>query len=121
MITGYAVTMALCSLAVAGWAFVLVARNRAPGRPLLAGLAVIEALLVVQVVISVVLLIGGDRPGSMVTFLAYLIGALLVLPIGAVWALAERTRSSTAVLGIACVTVPVLILRMSEVWGGASA
>lgn len=121
MITGYAVAVALCSLAVAAWSFVLVARNRAPQRQLLAGLAVIEALLVVQVVISVVLLISGERPGSLVTFLAYLIGSLLVLPIGTVWALAERTRSSTAVLGVACLTVPVLILRMSEVWAGAGA
>jgi hypothetical protein len=88
---------------------------------LLGGLAVIEALLVVQLVISVVLLISGERPGSLVTFLAYLIGSLLVLPIGTVWALAERTRSSTAVLGVACLTVPVLILRMSEVWAGAGA
>ncbi|MEU3272516.1 hypothetical protein ABZ639_16865 [Saccharomonospora sp. NPDC006951] len=121
MITGYAVAVALCSLAVAVWAFVLVARNRPPKKPLLTGLAVIEVLLLAQVVISVVLLIGGDRPGSMVTFIAYLVGSLLVLPIATVWALAERTRSATAILGVACVTVPVLILRMSEVWGGASA
>ncbi|RBM13078.1 hypothetical protein DI005_32160 [Prauserella sp. PE36] len=121
MITGYAIAVALCSLAVAAWAFVLAARNKAPARPLLTGLAVLEGLLLAQVAISVVLLIGGDRPGSMVTFIAYLVGSLLVLPVGAVWALAERTRSSTVILGVACVTVPVLILRMSEVWGGASA
>lgn len=121
MITGYAVATALCSLAVAAWAVVLVIRDRAPGRPLLVGLAVIEAMLLAQVVISVVLLIGGERPGSTVTFLAYLVGSLLVLPIGAAWALAERSRSSTGVLAVACVTVPVLILRMSEVWGGAGA
>ena len=121
MITGFAVAVALSSLAVAAWSFVLVLRNRPPERPLLIGLAVVEALLVVQLVISTVLLISGERPGSLITFLAYLIGSLLVLPIGTVWALAERTRSSTAVLGVACLTVPVLILRMSEVWGGAGA
>ncbi|PXY31366.1 hypothetical protein [Prauserella muralis] len=121
MITEYAVALALCSLAVATWSFVQAARNRPPARPLLIGLAAIEVLLLVQVVISVVLLVGGQRPGSMVTFLAYLVGSLLVLPIGTAWALAERSRSSTVVLGVACVTVPVLILRMSEVWGGAGA
>ncbi|MBK1784910.1 hypothetical protein [Prauserella cavernicola] len=121
MITGYSVAVALCSLAVAAWAFVSAARNREPGKPLLIGLVALEALLLVQVVIAVVLLIGGDRPGSMVTFIAYLVGSLLILPLGAAWALAERTRSSTVILGITCVTVPVLILRLSEVWGGASA
>lgn len=121
MITAYAVVTALCSVAVALWALVLVVRNRAPGKPILAGIAVIELLLLAQVAISVVLMIGGERPGSMVTFLAYLVGSLLVLPIGTAWALAERSRSSTGVLAVACVTIPVLILRMSEVWSGAHA
>ncbi|OZM74729.1 hypothetical protein CFN78_00330 [Amycolatopsis antarctica] len=121
MVTGFAVAVALCSLAVAGWAFVQVARNRPPSGALLIGLAVVEALLVVQTVIAVVLLLGGDRPASMATFIGYLIGVLVVLPVGTLWALAERSRSSTAVLGVACVTVPVLVLRMHEVWGGASA
>ncbi|MEY7971644.1 hypothetical protein AB8O38_06530 [Saccharomonospora xinjiangensis] len=121
MISAFAVVIAVCALAVAGWSFVLVAANRPPTRPLLYGLAGVEVLLLVQVVIAVVLLFSGQRPGSMITFLAYLVGVLLVLPLGVVWALAERTRSSTAVLGVACVTVPVLILRMYQVWEGANA
>jgi hypothetical protein len=121
VISGFAVAVAVCALAAAIWSFVLVAVNRPPTRSLLYGLAAVEALLLVQVVISVVLLISGQRPGSMVTFLVYLVAILLVLPLGTVWALAERTRSSTAVLGVACITVPVLILRMYQVWEGASA
>ncbi|WP_199429672.1 hypothetical protein [Qaidamihabitans albus] len=121
MITEFAIAVALCALAVAVWSFVLVARNRAPRRPLLIGLALVEALLIVQMVIAAVLLISGERPASMVTFLAYLVGSLLVLPLGTVWALAERSRSGTAVLGVACVTVPVLVLRLHEVWSGSGA
>jgi hypothetical protein len=118
VITGFAIAVALCGLAVAVWSFVLVARNRPPVRPLLLGLAGVELLLVLQVVIAVVLLISGAHPASMVTFLAYLVGSVLVLPIGTVWALAERSRSATAVLGVACLTVPVLVLRMYQVWEG---
>jgi len=121
VITGYAIAVSACAAGVAIWAFVLVVLNRAPEKPLLMGIGGVEALLAIQVVVSVVMMVGGGRPGSMITFLAYLFGALLVLPLGTVWALAERTRSSTAVLGIACLTVPVLLLRMVEVWGGASA
>jgi hypothetical protein len=121
VISGYAVAVAICALALAVWSFVLVAVNRPPTQPLLYGLMGVEALLLVQVVISVVLLISGERPGSIITFLIYLIVALLVLPLGTVWALAERTRASTAVLGVACITVPVLIMRMYQVWEGASA
>lgn len=121
MVTGFSIAVALSSLVVAAWSFVLAARNRSPAKPLLIGLGVVEALLVVQVVLAVILMISGERPGSMVTFIAYLVGTLLVLPIGTVWALAENSRSATAVLGVAGITVPVLILRMHQVWGGASA
>ena len=121
MISGFAVTIVTCSALVAVWSFVLSARDREPSKALLAGLAFVELLLVAQLVIGVVLLIGGERPGSIATYLAYLIGCLVVLPVGAMWALAERSRSSTAVLGITCVAVPVMVLRLNEVWSGASA
>lgn len=121
MISGYAVAVTAASLFVAVWSFVLAARNREPQRALLAGLAVVEVLLVVQLVIGVVLLIGGARPGNLVTYLAYLIGALVIIPAGAAWALAERSRSSTVILGVACVAIPVMVLRLHEIWGGASA
>lgn len=121
MITGFAVTVAICASLVAVWSFVQSARKRLPDTPLLVALGVVELLLLAQAVIGIVLLIGGGRPGSMATYLAYLIGCLVVLPIGTFWALAERSRSSTAILGIACIAIPVMVLRLHEVWGGASA
>jgi hypothetical protein len=121
VIHGFAITIVACSVLVALWSFVLSARNREPSKALLAGLGVVELLLLAQLVIGVVLLIGGERPGSIATYLAYLIGCLIVLPVGAMWALAERSRSSTAVLGITCVAIPVMVLRLNEVWSGASA
>jgi hypothetical protein len=121
VITAFAITIAVASLLVALWSFVLVARNREPSKSLLVGLAVVEVLLMAQLVIGVVLLIGGQRPGSIATYLAYLVGCLVILPVGAMWALAERSRSSTAVLGIACLAIPVMVLRLNEVWSGASA
>jgi hypothetical membrane protein len=121
VLSGFGVVVAVCALLVAAWSFLLSARDRPPQRALLGGIALVEVLLIGQLVIGIVLLIGGHRPGSMATYLAYLIGSLAVLPLGTVWALAERSRSSTAVLGIACVAVPVMVLRLHEVWGGASA
>ncbi|GAB3000580.1 hypothetical protein LWP59_37180 [Amycolatopsis acidiphila] len=121
MISGFAVAVAVASLFVAAWSFLLAARNREPQRALLAGLAVVEVLVVAQLVIGIVLLIGGGHPGNLVTFLAYLIGALVIIPAGAAWALAERSRSSTVILGVACIAISVMVLRLHEIWGGASA
>lgn len=121
MITGFAVTVALCSLAVAAWSFVLAARARTPGRPVLVGLGVVEALLVAQVVIAVVLMFVQGAPEHLATFIGYLIASVVAVPIGAAWSLAERSRSSTAVLGVVCIAVPVIVLRMHVVWGATGA
>ncbi|GAA5161835.1 MULTISPECIES: hypothetical protein [Amycolatopsis] len=121
MISGFAVAVAVTSLFVAAWAFVAAARNREPQRPLLVALAVVEVLLVVQLVIGIVGLVRGGHPGSLATFLAYLVGSLVIIPAGTAWALAERSRSSTVILGVVCLAIPVMVLRLHEIWGGASA
>ena len=118
MILAFAVAIAVCAGLVALWSFADAARNRMPERPLLIALVVIEVLLVAQLVIGIVLLVRGGHRGSLATYLAYLIGCLVVLPVGAGWALAERSRSSTVVLGIACLAIPVMVLRLNEVWSG---
>lgn len=121
MISWFAVTVAAAALLVAAWSFVLAARNREPGKPLLAGLAVVELLVIAQLVVGIVLLVEGEKPGSLATYLAYLIISPVVLPVGALWSLAERSRSSTAVLGIAGIAVAVMVLRLQQIWGGAGA
>lgn len=117
MITGFSVAVALGSLAVAVWSFVLVARGHAPRGALLAGVAAVEVLLIAQLVLAVVLMFVSGAPDELATFIAYLIASVLALPAGASWALAERSRSSTAVLGVVCLAVPVIVLRLGELWG----
>lgn len=121
MIPAFAIAVAVCAAITALWSFILAARSREPQNSLLVGLLCVEVLLVAQLVIGVILLINGQRPGSMATYLAYLIGALVILPLGTFWALAERSRSSTVILGIACLAIPVMVLRLQEVWHGAHA
>jgi hypothetical protein len=53
-----------------------------------------------------------------VVFVGYLIGILLILPAGVLWSIAEPTRSGTAVLIIACLTVAFLVLRLQQLWHG---
>lgn len=84
-------------------------------------LGVIELLLLLQVVLGSVALAGTERDVSGALFVSYLIGAALVLPIGAFWSLAERTRAGTAVLLLAILTVIALELRLADIWAGAGA
>ena len=121
MVDWFATVVMVAALLAAAWSGVLVARNRRPGWPVLAAVAIVEALLLAQAVIAVVTLATDRRPDELATFIGYLVASLLVLPAGVAWALSERSRSATAVLVVACLVIPVVVLRMQQVWDGTGA
>lgn len=103
-------------LGLAAAALVWAALDRPVRLGHLVASAVVEAVLLVQVVLALVRVAGGTRPPSTATFVAYGLGSLVVLPLGVLWALEERTRWSSVVLAIAAVTVAVIVLRMGAIW-----
>ena len=110
---------------IAGTAAVLAIVHLVRDRPaedgmyLLLGIA--ELALLVQLVWGSINLAGTSRDVEGALFVSYLVGLVLVLPIGAFWSLAERTRAGTAVLLLAVLTVVGLELRLSTIWAGAGA
>lgn len=100
---------------------VLLVRDETAGDPTFVLLAVTEVVLLVQLVVSIVMLTSTDRDVSGVLFVSYLVGVALVLPIGAFWSLAERSRSGTVVLGAAAFTLMALEVRLWGIWAGAGA
>lgn len=84
-------------------------------------LGVVEVAVLVQLVYGIVALTQTDRDILPALFVGYLVGNLLVLPIGAFWSLAERTRAGTAVLLLAALTVIALQLRLGTIWDGSGA
>jgi hypothetical protein len=67
-------------------------------------------------VVAVVEVATGHHPDSTVTFLAYAVGAILIIPVGLFWSVAEKSRSSTLVIMVACVAVAVMTARMLQMW-----
>jgi hypothetical protein len=117
VIGGLATGLTIAALVGAAWALGLVVLDKAPGTVTLVLLGVLEVGLVVQCVVGVVELVGTDRQVSGGTFVGYLVGSLVILPAAAFWALAERTRWGTTVLIVGCLVVPVMIVRMNQIWG----
>lgn len=114
-----AVLAAALSVVLAGWAAWRTVRDQPVIlRQLLVG-GVVEALLLVQVVVAGVRAVNGDGPADAPTFWGYLVTTLFVLPVAAAWAFAERTRWSSVVLLVACLTVAFLVYRCVQVWAGA--
>lgn len=93
--------------------------NRKPSGISIGALALVQLALIIQLVASIVLVIAGERAKQdTVEFFAYLIVALMI-PVGAAfWALIERTKWSTVVIGVGALTVAVMLVRMSQIWTG---
>ena len=104
------------SAVVAVGLVVLIVRDRLPGSTTFAALAALELGLVAQLVVGLVRVLGAHQRLSVPTYLGYLVGALLILPIGFLWSASERTRSGTAVLLVAVIALPVLFLRVHDIW-----
>ena len=109
--------VALC-VALAGWALVFVVRDRAVILKQLFGAAAVEAVLLVQAVVAGVQLLGGHSVDGAL-FWGYVATALVLLPVAAAWAFAERTRWSSVVLAVAALTVGFLEWRLWQIWGAA--
>ncbi|MDM7831438.1 hypothetical protein [Cellulomonas edaphi] len=116
MIVPVALLVGVLCLALAGWAAWFVVADRAVVLRQLWGGAVIEAVLLVQAVIAAVMLVVGDHDVDAALFWGYVVTQLIVLPIAAAWAFAERTRWSSVVLLVAAVTVGFLEFRLWQIW-----
>ena len=112
-------TIAQITIAVVAGVFCLVAglAGRRPSDFSVGALALVEVLLVVQVVAAIIAPFAGNPPtGDLLEYWVYLISAVL-LPVGAVlWALMERSRWSTVILGVAALAIAIMLWRMQVIW-----
>jgi hypothetical protein len=110
----WAITAVAVLLAVLGTASTL-ARRRI-GLLHLGVAAVLEVLLLVQAVLAVVAMAGGNTPPETATFAGYLAGVVLVPVAGALWARSEPTRWAGTVIAVAAAVVAVMVWRLLQLW-----
>jgi hypothetical protein len=109
-------TIIVAGLALAGYALLTTARNRRMGYSLLAALGVLEILLLVEDGLIVARLVDGGRPASLATLIGYLIAMPIVPVAAAFWGLLERSRWGAAVVAVAGLVAPVLMVRLHQIW-----
>ncbi|MGF1654414.1 MAG: hypothetical protein ACFCUP_13980 [Actinomycetales bacterium] len=105
---------ALVGLTLLGAAFAVIGRGLDLGPVVLA--AVAEVVLVVQLIVAVVRLAGGDGPESPALVLSYLAAGVLILPVAVFWALGERSRWSNAIMAVAGGGVLAMVARLWDLW-----
>ncbi len=95
----------------------VVLAGRAPNDLTVFVLALVEVLLLAQVVIAIIAPLAGNPPtGDLLEFWVYLVTAVLIPPAATLWALVARSRWSTAILAAAAFAIAIMVWRMSQIW-----
>lgn len=117
MIEWFSLAQVAVAVAAGLLCVVLGLAGRAPADLTMGAALLVEVLLVVQLVVALVApLVGNPATGSVLEFYVYLVSALLLPPVAGFWALVERNRWSTVILGVACLAVAVMVFRMDQIW-----
>lgn len=91
--------------------------GRKPSDLSLGALAIVELLLIVQLVVALIAPVAGNEPvGNLLEFYTYLISAILLPLAAGFWALVDRSRWSTVILGTAALAIAVMVYRMQQIW-----
>ncbi len=112
-------TLAQVAVAVAAGLLCIVLGlvGRPPSDASVGSLALVEILLIAQVVVAIVAPFAGNPAlGNPLEYWVYLVSAVLLPPAGVAWALLERSRWSTVIMGAAALAVAVMVWRMEVIW-----
>lgn len=91
--------------------------GRRPGDVSVGSLALVELLLLAQIVVAIVAPLAGNPPtGDLLEFWTYLVSAALLPAAGIVWAFVDRSRWSVVVMGVLALAVAVMVYRMHVIW-----
>jgi hypothetical protein len=117
VIEWYTVVQVVVAAAAGILCLVLGLIGRTPGDLTMGPTLLVELLLLVQLVIAIIAPLTGNSPtGSIVEFYVYLVAALIIPLLAGFWALVERDRWSTVILGVACLAIAVMVVRMDIIW-----
>jgi hypothetical protein len=109
------------ALAIAAGLFCIILGlvNRPPSWWSVGAVALVEGLLLVQLAATIAVVIsGGQAKGDTVEFFGYILTALIIPPAAVGWAIVDRGRWSTVVLGVSALTIAVMLARMWQIWSG---
>lgn len=118
MVDALAITIIVAALLAAAVSGLMALLDRPPRPVQLVGLSLVELLLLVQAVTAMGRMFTGDRPEQLATFVGYLLTVLLIPPLATLLGWSERTRWGSVIVAVGCLVVPVMVVRLQQVWHG---
>lgn len=117
MIEWFTITQISVAVVAGLMCVVLGLVGRVPNDLTMGATALVELLLIGQLVVAIAApAFGNTATGSVPEFYTYLISAIVLPVAGGFWALVERSRWSTVVLGVVCLAIAVMLYRMEQIW-----
>lgn len=117
MILGFTIVLVGAAVLAGLLCVLLGLAGRKPADISLLSLVIVEVLLLAQIVIALIAPAVGNTPtGNVAEFWVYLVTAAIIPPLAVLWALTERSRWSTVVLGVGALAVAVMAYRMHQIW-----
>ena len=117
MILWFTIAQVIVAVCAGLLCIVLGLAGRRPSDLSVGALAILELLLIAQVITAIVAPFAGNPPtGSLLEFWVYLVSAALLPPAAVAWALLERSRWSTVIMGVGALAVAVMLWRMQAIW-----
>lgn len=107
-------------LVIAVWALVHLVLGRPMSRALHASQLVLAAMFVILAIGGIVQMTGTDREFARLEFVGYLVLCPLI-PVGSWWwTRGDGTRIGSAIVMVVGLVMPVLVLRIQQVWAGVA-
>jgi hypothetical protein len=114
--------LTVIALGAAGWALALLIANRSMkvsewyGLWLFYLVALLELGLIGQLVVGAIRLANAGHDVDGLSYVGYLVAMVVIVPLAALWSMAERSRWGSAVLLVGCLAIPVMIVRLGQIW-----
>ncbi|WP_405494825.1 hypothetical protein [Streptomyces sp. NBC_00096] len=122
MLDALTVAIGVAALALAAWCGFAAWRDQPTKDWHFIGMAVVTVLVLAQLVIGLVQLGRGEKPGQgTVLFVAYLLGAFAAIPAAGMLSLTERTKWGSVTVAAGAVVLAVLEVRLYDIWGNTGA
>jgi hypothetical protein len=111
----------IAAFTVAVWALVHLITGRPMSRALHSSQLVLSALLVVLAIGGIVQMVATDRDFARMEFVGYVVLSPMI-PIGSWWwTRGDSTRIGSAIIMVVALVLPMLVLRIQQVWAGGVA
>jgi K+ transporter len=115
--TSFVPTVILYALALAIGLLVTAIRGKNRPAPLSAGLAILELVVLVVVLLDIVSVLRGDHGPDIATNVGYALAAVVLLPLSATAVRLDHGRWANVGFALGCAMVAVVVLRLHQTLG----